>query len=70
MVTELLGLHADGFAKRLHVRRPLLPEGVNGLALHDVRIANGAASLSFTRAGDRVDTKVLATSGGIDVVVE
>jgi len=27
MVTELLGLHADGFGKRLHVRRPLLPDG-------------------------------------------
>ena len=70
MVTELLGLHADGFGKRLHVRRPLLPAGVNGLALHDLRVAEGAASLSFTREGDKVGTKVLAASGGIEVVVE
>jgi len=70
MVTELLGLHADGFGKRLHVRRPLLPAGVNGLALHGLRVAGGAASLSFTREEDKVCTKVLATSNGIDVVVE
>jgi len=70
MVTELLGLHVDGFGKRLYVRRPLLPAGVNGLAVHGLRVARGTASLSFTREGDKVGTKVLATSNGIDVVVE
>jgi len=70
MVTELLGLHADGFGKRLHVRRPLLPTGVNGLALHELRVAGGTASLSFTREGDKVGTKVLAASNGFEVVVE
>ena len=41
MLTELLGLQADGFAKRLHIRRPRLPDGVDTLALHDVRVAGG-----------------------------
>ena len=35
MVTELLGLDADGFAGRLYVRQPLLPDGVDGLVLHE-----------------------------------
>ncbi len=37
MVTELLGLYADGFGKRLHVRWALLPDGVDGLLLHGLR---------------------------------
>lgn len=31
MVTELLGLHACGFCKRLHRRRALLPDEVDGV---------------------------------------
>ena len=68
MVTELLGLSADGFGKALHVQRPLLPDGVDGLALHDLRIAGGTASLRFTRIGDFVKTEVVA-SDGLTVVV-
>jgi len=69
MVTELLGLHADGFAKRLHVRRPLLPDGVDGLALHGLRAGGGTASLRFTRHGGAAETEILA-SEGIEVIVE
>ncbi len=69
MVAELLGLHADGFAGRLTVRRPLLPDGVDGLALHGLRAAGGTASLRFTRQGDATGTEILA-SDGIEVVVE
>jgi glycogen debranching enzyme len=69
MVTELLGLHADGFGKRLHVRRPLLPDGVDGLALHGLRAAGGTASLRFTRRGDAAGTEILA-SDGVEVVIE
>ncbi len=69
MVTELLGLHADGFAKRLHVRRPLLSDGVDGLSLHGLRAAGGTASLRFTRQGDAAETEILA-SDGVEVVVE
>ncbi len=69
MVTELLGLHADGFGKRLHVRGPLLPDGVDWLALHGLRAAGGTASLRFTRKGDAAATEILA-SEGIEVIVE
>jgi glycogen debranching enzyme len=69
MVTELLGLHADGFGKRLHVRRALLPDGVDELSLHGLRVAGGTASLRFTRQGDATGTEVLV-SDGIEVVIE
>lgn len=69
MVTELLGLRADGFTRRLHVRRPLLPDGVDGLALHGLRAGGGTASLRFTRHGHAVRTEVTA-SDGLEVAVE
>lgn len=69
MVTELLGLHSEGFAGRLIVRRPLLPDGVDGLTLHDIRAAGGSASLRFAREGEAVGTTVIV-SDGIKVVIE
>ena len=70
MVTELLGLHADGFAKRLHVRRPLLPDGVDVLALHDLRLAGTTVSVRFCRQADGVRTRVIGGGGGIEVMVD
>ena len=69
MATELLGLSADGFARRLVVRRPRLPDGVDSLALHGIRAGGGTAALRFSRSGETVATEVLAVSG-LDVVVE
>ena len=69
MITELLGLQADGFAKRLHVRRPLLPDGVNELSLHDLRAAGGTTSLRFTRRDGSTVIEILA-SKGIEVIIE
>ncbi len=62
LVTELLGLQADGFAKCLRVCRPLLPEGVDELALYDLRAGGATASIRFTRDRDRIDAEVLASS--------
>ncbi len=70
MVSELLGLSADGFARRLHVHRPLLPDGVDTLALHDVQVGAAKLSLRFTRRPDGAATQVIANDGGIDVVVD
>jgi glycogen debranching enzyme len=69
MLTELLGLQSDGFAKRLVVRRPLLPDGVHELVLHDVRVAGGCVSLRFVREGAGVKANVTASSVGIDVAM-
>ena len=68
MVSELLGLHADGFANRLYVRRPLLPDGTDTLALHDIRIGAARVSLRFSRQPDSVATEVIANDGKVEVV--
>ena len=68
MVTELLGLHAEGFAKRLSVRGPLLPDGVKRLTLHGLQAAGGTASLRFSRCGEGVETEVIAREG-IEVIM-
>ena len=70
MVTELLGLEADGFARRLHVRRPLLPDGVDQLELHDVRVAGVSVSLAFTRAAAGVQARITGGGDGLELVVE
>lgn len=69
MLTELLGLSADGFARRLVVRRPLLPDGVDMLTMHGIRAGGGTAALRFTRSDDTVATEVLAAAG-LEVSVE
>lgn len=69
MLTELLGLQSDGFAKRVVVRRPLLPDGVHELVLRDVRVAGGRVSLRFVRQGAGVKVDVAAISAGIEVAV-
>lgn len=70
MVTELLGLNADGFAGRLYVRQPLLPDGVDGLVLRDIRVAGGSTSLRFSRRGEAVDAEVLSTDGALQVILQ
>ena len=69
MVSELLGLDADGFARRLHIRRPMLPDGVNELALHHVSVGDAFVSLRFTRRSGGTSTSVIANASGIEVVV-
>jgi len=69
MVTELLGLAVDGFARSLTVRRPLLPEGVDRLDLHGVAVGDAAVSLSFRRHDGAVSVDVLENSAGIRIDV-
>jgi hypothetical protein len=59
MLTELLGLRADGFGKRLFVRRPLLPNGVASLILHNMRVAGGKVSIRFVRNTHKVAVEVI-----------
>jgi glycogen debranching enzyme len=69
MVSELLGLQADGFARRLHIRRPLLPDGVDTLALHRISVGDATVSVGFTRHADGASASVIANEGCIEVIV-
>ena len=70
MTTELLGLSGDGFAKRLHIRRPSLPDGVDGLSLHDLRVGGTSVSLRFTRKSEGVHTAVVDGGKDLEVIIE
>lgn len=69
MVTELLGLEADGFAKRLLVRRPVLPDGVSAARIDGVRVGQGVATVCFERRNDGLVEVSLESLGG-DVALE
>jgi glycogen debranching enzyme len=69
MVSELLGLRADGFVKQLRVHNPLLPDGVDTLAVHDLRIGDARMSLSFSRQPDGASMQVIANESGIEVAI-
>jgi glycogen debranching enzyme len=59
---QALGLEPDGFAGVLHVRRPLLPRGVDRLDIVGLRLAGRSGDLSFAR--DATGQVALVTVGG------
>jgi hypothetical protein len=70
MITEMLGLKAEGFDRRLRVCSPILPAGVPALEVHDMKVAGARVSLRFEQHGDRVKIIVLNQDGVLDVVGE
>lgn len=71
MLTELLGLQPDGFDRALRIVRPVLPESVDHLDLHGVRVADATVDLRFTREpGGTIVPQVLAVQGALRVEFE
>jgi glycogen debranching enzyme len=70
MTSELLGLDANGFEKRLHIRRPHLPDGVNELTLHALRAAGKTVSLRFTRESDGIRTALIDGGDGLELAID
>ncbi|MDQ2804259.1 MAG: amylo-alpha-1,6-glucosidase, partial [Pseudomonadota bacterium] len=69
MLSEMLGLEADGFARQLHVRRPVLPEGIEAVGLRDLRVGEARVSLRFRRGQDgAVRGEVTEREGEVEVV--
>ena len=69
ILTEMLGLRADGFGRLLHIRRPMLPDEVDELAIHDLSAAGGTASLRFFRHAGEVRVEPIKREG-IEIVIE
>jgi len=68
MLTALLGVVPDAFASRLDVSRPILPDGVDWLELHGLRVGQARVGLRFERgSGNTVGVTVLQTEGKLDV---
>jgi len=70
MLTTLLGLEPEGHENRLRVVRPILPEFVNHVEIHNLRIGEALADLRFERAGEGIEVKVRKVDGELDLVVE
>jgi len=54
LLQACLGVQVDGERREVHVTRPLLPIGVERLAIHDLPIDGAAIDLEFQRIGDEV----------------
>jgi glycogen debranching enzyme len=69
LLTTLLGLQPDAFARRLRIVRPMLPDFIDRLHMRGLRVGAARADLSFTRA-DRRLAVAAQVEGDLDVVVE
>ena len=71
LLISLLGIEPDAFAGQLRVVRPVLPDGVSRLEIHDIPIGRARASLRFRRTDhDHVDVEPLATHGRVELIIE
>lgn len=71
MLESALGLDADGFARRLHVSSPVLPDDVQTLSIDGLRVGNATARLTFRRdARGVVTVDDVKTTGHLDVTVD
>src|SRR3954447_2770822 len=70
LLTTILGLQPDAFARRLTVRSPRLPAGIEWVELRALPIAGGTADLRFDRTDTGAATvAIVGTSGGVTVDV-
>jgi glycogen debranching enzyme len=69
-VEVLLGLTPEAYERRLRIIRPVLPDFIDRLEVHRLRVGSGRADLSFERSADGVAVKVLQVEGPLDVVIE
>src|SRR5437773_4733819 len=68
LLTTALGLEGDGFESKLRIVRPMLPENVNQVEVHGLRVGQGSVDLRFTRSGDHVAAKVQQLKGKMEVI--
>jgi len=71
LVETSLGLVPEGFDNRLRVVRPHLPDFLQHLEIHHLRVGKGAVDLRFSRKDDgSLDVQVQKVNGTLTVEVE
>ena len=71
MVETTLGLAPQAFEHRLVIARPLLPDFIESLDVHHLRVGDAEADLHFKRTSDgTIAVDVLKVEGRLDVEVE
>lgn len=70
LLTTLLGLAPDAFAQRLSIVRPLLPESIGPIELHNLVVGDAQVDLSFEPAGQEyAAVHVQKVVGKLDIEV-
>jgi glycogen debranching enzyme len=54
LMQACLGVAIDGWKGELHVNRPRLPIGIDGLTVRHLKVGEAVVDLMFQRVGDRV----------------
>jgi glycogen debranching enzyme len=70
LLKTLLGLEPQGFENRLRVVRPVLPDFVNQVEIHHLKIGSARVDLKFERVAERIEVGVLKEDGKFDLVVK
>ncbi|WP_165779877.1 amylo-alpha-1,6-glucosidase [Mesorhizobium sanjuanii] len=70
LAITLLGLEPDAFGGKLRIVRPRLPDFVNHIELHGLRVGGGSVDLKFRRTAEGAEVNILQTSGQLLVEVE
>ena len=71
LLTTTLGLVPEAFAHRLRIAQPVLPDFLQQLEVHRLRVGEGRVDLRFARrADDSVTVTVMRVEGQLDVVTD
>lgn len=70
LLTTLLGLAPDAFAKRLRIVRSLLPSFLDRLDLRNLEVGQARVDLHFQRSEQGIHVDVIKSNGELEVQVE
>jgi glycogen debranching enzyme len=68
LLTSILGLEPHAFERRLKIVRPMLPENVHSLEIHNLRVGGALADLIFERGDHGVTARILQKRGPLEVM--
>ena len=68
LLSACLGLHIDAAARRVSLRRSVLPPGVDWVRLTNLSVADGRVDLLLTRQPHDVGVQVLHRQGHVEIV--
>ncbi|HEY1850666.1 MAG TPA: amylo-alpha-1,6-glucosidase [Candidatus Binataceae bacterium] len=70
MLQGILGLHVDGFGRRLVIESPVLPEGMGSLSINGIQVGDGSASFTVQGSPNGATVAVTDKRGPISVEVK
>ena len=70
MLQGILGLHVDGFGRRLVIESPVLPEGMGSLSIDGIQVGSGSASFTVQGSPKGATVAVTDKRGPISVEVK